>query len=63
MVAAATLAQVEAGLGLSPRLIEVYQLRDGEERRFEARDLKAMWPGLDRLLNFAEGRPEAPPAA
>lgn len=63
MVVAATLAQVEAGLGLSPRLIEVYHLRDGDERRFEARDLKAMWSGLDRLLGLAEGRPEEPSAA
>jgi hypothetical protein len=63
MVAAATLALLEASGVSATSGIEVYQLRYGEERGFAAGELKALWSRLDRLLTMAEGRPEAPPAA
>jgi hypothetical protein len=63
MVAAATLAQLEAQGESTTSAIEVYQLRYGQEATFPAGDLKVLWSRLGRLLTRAEGRPEAPPAA
>lgn len=63
MVAAATLAQLEAAAVANVEFVEVFQLRDGDERLFPVGDLKSMWTALDRLLTQAERRPEAPPAA
>lgn len=62
MLIAATLAYAEV-VGERLAGIQVFQLREREVRFFSGSDLRLMWPRLDQLLGWAEGRRAAPPAA
>ncbi len=63
MVAVATLAYAETLLDLRISGIEVWQLRDGQQRHFDVELLQARYPMLDDMLTFAERRLGQPPAA
>lgn len=65
LVIAATLAYAlsdPAVDGARPRIVEVFQLRDPEFRRFDVEELMSRWPRLHEVLSWAEAQPERPAA-